>query len=90
MELTTDEMTNVVAETTADALEMPVTEIPPLSDVMDFDALATLASATPTGSPDGVTVTFSYAGLDVLVYGGATVVVQACPRNREHLPRNLD
>lgn len=76
-------MTNVVAETAADALETPVTELPPLSDAVDPDALAALASSPATDSPGGVTITFTYAGLDVVVYGGPTVTVQACPQNLE-------
>lgn len=64
-----------VSETAADALHLSTDEIPPLWNAIDPDALATLVSR-----PD-VTVTFQYAGLDLVVHSGDTVYAQPIVEN---------
>lgn len=58
----------VVTETVADALETPVEELPPIAEVVDLDALDSLVTEPP-GESSSVTVSFTYAGLRVLVHG---------------------
>ena len=62
-----------ISEAASDALETPVKELPPLSNAIDLDALD--AIITNNRSHD-VTVTFSYAGLRVLVYSNNTVYLR--------------
>jgi hypothetical protein len=63
-----------VSETVSDALGEPVDALPPLSDAIHTDGLD--AVVTNDRSHD-VTVTFSYAGMRVLVHSDSTVYV--CP-----------
>lgn len=67
------EITVRVVQAVSDALETPVDELPPLADTIDPDALDALASNEPLSD---VTVSFSYAGRQVLVREGKTVYVQ--------------
>jgi hypothetical protein len=62
-----------IAEAASDALETPMEELPPLSTAIDLDGLD--AVITNSQSND-VTVTFSYAGLRVLVHSSNTVYVR--------------
>lgn len=75
MESHSDEVTLRVVETASDALETPVEELPPLSENIDVDALNAIVPLTPADQPPYVTVTFSYAGLNVGVRAGNTVSV---------------
>ncbi|SMO53757.1 HalOD1 output domain-containing protein [Halorubrum cibi] len=61
-----------VSETVSDALDEPVDALPPLFDAIDTDGLASMV--TNDRSHD-VTVTFSYAGMRVLVRSDSTVYV---------------
>jgi hypothetical protein len=67
-----EEICVTVTETVSDALGEPVDALPPLSDAVDTDGLDALV--TGDRSHD-VAVTFSYAGLAVLVRSDATVYV---------------
>lgn len=62
-----------IAEAVSDALETPIEELPLLSDAIDPDGLDTLMSNSRC---DDITVTFSYAGLRVLVHSEDTVYVR--------------
>ena len=65
-----------IAETASDALEVPIEDLPPLSDVINLDALESLIRSTTTNRSSLLTVTFSYAGLWIFVCSGNTVYVK--------------
>jgi hypothetical protein len=62
-----------VSETVSNALGEPVDALPPLSEAIDTDGLD--AVVTNDRAQD-VTITFSYAGLSVLVRSDSTVYVR--------------
>jgi hypothetical protein len=65
---TTKQPTETVTEVVSEALEKPVDDLPPLSRVIDPDALNRLVSSnTSTRSPE-VTVIFEYASLKVVIH----------------------
>lgn len=55
-----------VVEAVAVATRTDPTELPPIADAVDPDALNRLF-ARPTGTPSTVSITFTYAGRDVTV-----------------------
>jgi hypothetical protein len=61
-----------VAERIAAALDRPVTELPPLYDVVDLEALEQLVERNRGAT---VVVAFEYEGLTVRVHGDGTVEV---------------
>ncbi len=63
----TTEIVVKVVETVAEALEKPLDEVPPLSEVIDPDALVALMDHRD------VTIAFRYADLNVIVQSGGTV-----------------
>lgn len=65
-----------VAEMVSEAREPSLEEIPPLAEVVDPDALDALVPATADDPPPDVTVTFSYAGLRVVVRSGEMVYIR--------------
>ena len=68
MRATTKQPTETVTEVVSEALEKPVDDLPPLSRVIDPDALNRLVSSnTSTRSPE-VTVIFEYASLKVVIH----------------------
>jgi len=70
---TTTQPTETVTEVVSDALEKPVNDLPPLSRVLDPDALNRLVSSnTSTRSPE-VTVIFEYASLKVVIHSQEVV-----------------
>lgn len=69
-------MSVIVVETICDALETPVEELPPLSNQIDLDALDGLMSVAETEPSSDVTVSFTYAGLHVMVFSNKTVYVR--------------
>lgn len=71
-----EEICVTVTETVSDALETPVEDLPPLSNAVDIDALETLVTATTDDASPGVTVSFTYSGLEVLVHSGELVYVR--------------
>lgn len=70
------ELTVSIAETVFGSLESPPSDLPPLSDAIDLEALETLVPAD--GSPD-VTVAFYYEGLRVFVHSGGVVCARSLP-----------
>ena len=73
MKATTTQPTETVTEVVSDALEKPVDDLPPLSRVLDPDALNRLVSSnTSTRSPE-VTVIFEYASLKVVIHSQEVV-----------------
>jgi len=62
-----------ITELVADAVDAPIKELPPLRETVDPEALTALLAHDGT---DDVTVTFTYAGRDVLVSSNGTVSVQ--------------
>lgn len=68
-----EEITVTVVQAVSEALETPIEELPPLADTIDPDALDVIVSNDP---PSDVTVTFSYAGRQVLVREGTIVSVR--------------
>lgn len=72
-----------VTEVVSGALETPMEELPPLSHAVDLDALDALVSSN-ANPPSGVTVTFAYAGLYVVVRSSGTVY--ATPISRGDAP----
>jgi hypothetical protein len=66
-----EEVTVPIVETAADVLGTGVEDLPPLSESVPIDGLDAVV-ADPT---QDVTVTFTYAGLRVLVRSGGTVYV---------------
>jgi hypothetical protein len=74
-----------ISEAAAEALEIPIEELPPLSEVVDPDALDELVTPT-TGSPATVvTVTFKYAELDVFVSSSGIVYARPVLDSRNPL-----
>ena len=71
-----DEITLSITEAVSDALGAPVEELPPLSRSIDLDGLETLVSDERARD---VTVTFSYAGLQVVVHSADVVYVHPNP-----------
>lgn len=71
-----EEVCVTVTETVSDALETPVEDLPPLSNAIDIDALDALVRSTGAAGSPGVTVTFTYSGLRVLVQSGQIVYVR--------------
>ena len=69
------EVTVSVVETASDVLETEIEDIPPLSESVPIDALNSVV-ADPS---QDVTVTFSYAGLWVLVRSDGTVYARPVP-----------
>ena len=67
METPSNEITVSVSEAASEVLETPIEELPPLSDVIDPDALDTLGSTTRDGPPPCITVIFEYAGVELVV-----------------------
>lgn len=88
MEHARREITFPIVETVSDVLGRPVDDLPPLSDSVDIEALDAIASLDQSHD---VTVTFRYAGLQVLVRSGETVYVspdrysRSVPRNPGHV-----
>lgn len=65
-----------VVETVAVVADEPPTELRPLQETVDSDALDTLVASDGIDSPDGdVSVSFTLAGQDVLVESDGTVAV---------------
>lgn len=62
----------LVTEAVSDALEVPMEELPPLSEAISLDGLDAVVSHSDTD----VTVTFSYAGLLVFVHSAGLVYVR--------------
>lgn len=81
-----EDITLRISETVADATEMPIEALPPLSDAIDPDALAALMTPKNDGTPPGVTVTFRYAGLELIVR--STGVIYAQPVDEEMADRH--
>lgn len=73
------EVTFPIAEAVSDALELPVENLPPLSDAVDLEAVDALGTADQS---EGVTITFRYANLRVLVRSGRTVYVRPIQDDR--------
>lgn len=70
---TPSEISIPIAEAVSDALEAPIEELPPLSGAIDLDGLNALMSNSRC---DTIVVTFSYAGLRVLVHSADTIYVR--------------
>jgi len=62
-----------VTETVSEAVETPVTELPPLSRVIDPDALNRLVSHAESSEPPELTIAFEYTGLTVVVHASGMV-----------------
>lgn len=71
----------MVVQAVSDALGTPVDELPPLAETINPDALGAIVSNDP---PSDVTVSFSYAGRQVLVREGKTVYVRPGRGRREN------
>lgn len=68
-----DETTLRIAEAVSDVVGTPIEELPPLSEVINPEAVAALVAENHS---QDVRITFSYAGVRVLVHSGATVYVR--------------
>ena len=68
-----DETILAVAETVSRELEIPVTEVPSLTRSIDIEALTSLVANDPTGN---LTVSFTHAGLQVIVHSNDSVIVR--------------
>lgn len=62
---------------------MAIDELPPLSTVIDPDALETILDAPETEPTPDVMVTFEYAGLRVFAHPGNIVDARPIRRRRE-------
>jgi hypothetical protein len=69
MDQAPEEVTVPIVETASDALGTGVEDLPPLSESVPLDGL----DAVVADPSQDVTVTFSYAGLRILVHSGGTV-----------------
>ena len=65
-----------IIETVAATSNTPATELPPLYDTVDTDALERLFAPKHDGTGRQATVTFSYYGHEVTVRDGRTVGVR--------------
>ncbi len=63
----------LVTEAVSDALDVPMEDLPPLSETISLDGLDAIMG---DGGADDVTVTFSYAGLRVFVHSEEFVYVR--------------
>lgn len=72
MERPPAEIATPVADAVAEALEVPVDELPPLSESIDLDGLDAIVTKNPS---QDVTVFFTYAGLRVVVHSSNAVYV---------------
>lgn len=68
----------LVTEAVSDALEVPIEELPPLSESISLDGLDAIVSS---GNDTDVAVTFSYAGLRVFVHSREFVYVRPTYEN---------
>lgn len=68
-----DEIVLQITEAVSEVLGTPVETLPILSHAIDIDALTTLIANDPAND---VTVSFTYAGLHVLVHSDRTVDVR--------------
>jgi|AntRauTorcE11898_2_1112593.scaffolds.fasta_scaffold04656_2 hypothetical protein len=73
MRTPTNNTVAAVTKVVSDALETPMEELPPLSHAVDLDALDELVSSNASPRLSGVTVTFTYAGLNVVVLSCGTI-----------------
>lgn len=78
-----DELIIQISEAVSEALDRPVTDLPPLMDAIDLTALGAIVSTHPS---QDVSVSFSYADLRVVVRSDYTIFVYPL---RETQP-NLD
>jgi len=76
---TTNSPTETVTQVVSNALERPVEDLPPLSRVVDPDALDRLVSSTTGARSPEVTVIFEYASQKVIIH--SQEVVYARPIN---------
>lgn len=90
MENAPNEVIPLVSEEAASALDIPVQELPPLSDVIDPDALRKLISPSVDLHPPGVTVIFRYAGLDVVVHSGEIICVRPATTDMDKSPFKVE
>lgn len=75
-----------VSEAVSDALETPVDELPPLSDVIDPDGLDAIVSTTEDPPSRSVTLRFEYAGVELFIHSDDIIYVQPIdqvPENSE-------
>jgi hypothetical protein len=73
MRAATTQPTEAVTEVVSDALEKPVDDLPPLSRVLDPDALNRLVSSNTSARSPEVTVIFEYASLKVIIHSQEVV-----------------
>lgn len=78
-----------VTEVAADALKRPQKELPPISDVVDPDALNRFISSMNT-QPGDVTVVFKYAELKVIVHSDGIVYATAVDDEDETVCNRLN
>lgn len=77
------EVSVIVAETVSDAVETPIEELPPLSDVIDLDAFDAVVASSETGESPDFSVGFTYAGVRVVVLSQRTVYAGPIGRDGE-------
>jgi hypothetical protein len=77
MRQTTEPASTRVVKAVARSRGVDVTDLPPLHDVVDTEALDALFGPRLSGEPrpEGITVRFSYAGRDVVVRSESGVEV---------------
>ena len=73
----------LVIEAASEALEVPIEDLPPLSESINLDGLDAVVNYSEDAE---VTVTFSYAGLRVFVHSSGLVCVR--PRWDDGTPRS--
>ena len=73
MRATTDQPTETVTEVVSEALEKPVDDLPPLSRVIDPDALDRVVSSNTSTQSPMVTVVFEYASMEVIIHSQEVV-----------------
>lgn len=65
-----------ISETVSESLDIPVNELPPLSDVIDPDGLDAIVSTTDSAPAGAVSVRFEYAGLELFIHSDDIIYVQ--------------
>lgn len=81
MEETEKEVSVRVCESVSEAMQEPMEALPPLSDAINLDGLDAIVTGDLTHD---VTVTFSYAGMRVLVHSGSTIYVRPIREGTEN------
>lgn len=81
-----DRATTALVEAVATVTGRKPTDLPPLYESVDTDALEALLSSTATRSGRPVSVSFEYAGVEVVVHADQDIEIRPDPTGRSVRP----